>query len=161
MGKKALLLLGAGISFFSLAAYASDKKKELDRIVDNLQFQVRSVKNFKFSLKQFSMDVGVRILNPTNESLNINTGFIKASVIRVFEKKTGKLLAFSNLDTSKINLPSGGYYDLPPVHVEIESLTGVQYLLNAVNDNQKEKIIDKLFFELDIKALGKTKTIKF
>lgn len=107
------------------------------------------------------MDLVIRAVNPTSEDFNINTGFLKAKVIRVFEKKTGKLLAFSNLDTSKINLPSGGFFDLPSVYIEIPSLTGAQYLLNELSGKDTQNIINNFSFELDVSALGKTTTIKF
>ncbi|MDB0601331.1 hypothetical protein PL373_09255 [Tenacibaculum maritimum] len=161
MGKKTLLFLGAGIAFISFAGFAIKKKERIEHIVDKLQFKLVSVKNFKFSFKQFSMDLVIRAVNPTSEDLSINTGFIKAKVLRVYEKKTGKLLAFSNLDTSKINLPSGGFFDLPSVYVEIPSLTGAQYLLNELSGKDKQNLIEKFSFELDVSALGKTQTIKF
>lgn len=107
------------------------------------------------------MDLVIRAVNPTSEDFNINTGFLKAKVIRVFEKKTGKLLAFSNLDTSTINLPSGGFFDLPSVYIEIPSLTGAQYLLNELSGKDTQNIINNFSFELDVSALGKTTTIKF
>ncbi|CAL2104628.1 MULTISPECIES: hypothetical protein [Tenacibaculum] len=161
MAKKTLLLIGTGIAFFSLSAFVTKKRAAIEHVLNHLDFQVISLKNLQFSLKQFSMDLGIRIINPTVEDVHINTGFIKAKVIRVFEKKTGKLLAFSNLDTSVIKLPSGGYYDLPTIHIEIPSLTGAQYLLNELSGKDKQDLLDKFSFELDVKALGATQTIKF
>ncbi len=158
--KKSILLIGAGIAVVSLVL-GINKKEEIERIIDKLQFRLVSIQNFSFSLKQFSMDLGIRAVNPTADDLYINTGFVKAKVIRVFEKKTGKLLAFSNLDTSKIDLPSGGYFDFPPIHIEIPSLTGAQYLLNGLSGKNEKELIDKFSFELDIQAIGITKTIKF
>ncbi|MFL0063738.1 hypothetical protein [Tenacibaculum maritimum] len=161
MAKKTLLLVCTGVAFVSLAVFANNKKKQLTYIVDNLQFQLKSIHNIDVSFKAISMDVIVRVVNPTNENLVINTGFVKAKVLRVFEKKTGKLLAFSKLDTSKIHLPSTGFFDLPSVHLEIPSLTGAQYLLNQLNGKDTKKLLDDFSFELDITALGKTQTIKF
>ncbi|MFL0091438.1 hypothetical protein V3A08_07495 [Tenacibaculum maritimum] len=161
MKTKSLLFLGAGVAVVSLAILGMNKKEQIEYIVSNLQFKLASIKNFKFSFKQFSMDLEIRAVNPTSENLSINTGFIKAKVLRAYEKKTGKLLAFSNIDTSKIDLPSGGFFDLPLIHIEIPSLTGVQYLLNELSGKDEKELIDKFSFELDIKALGVTKTIKF
>ncbi|MFL0083698.1 hypothetical protein V2647_06885 [Tenacibaculum maritimum] len=161
MKLRSLLFVGAGISVVSLAVFGMNKKEQIEHVIDKLQFKLISIKNFKFSFKQFSMDLGIRAVNPTNNDLSINTGFIKAKVIRVYEKKTGKLLAFSNFDTSKIDLPSGGFFDLPPIHVEIPSLTGAQYLLNELTGKAEKNLIDNFSFELDISALGKTTTIKF
>ncbi len=161
MSNRSLFFLITGISLTSVAIVVFNKKKQLDHILDNIQFKLVSVKNFKFSLKQFSMDLVIRAVNPTVEDLSVNTGFLKAKVIRVFEKKTGKLLAFSNLDTSKIDLPSGGHFDLPSVYIEIPSLTGAQYLLNELSGKDTQNIINNFSFELDLSALGKTTTIKF
>ena len=161
MAAKTLLFLGAGICFVSLGAYAKDRKERIEQVINQLKFSLLGVKNIQLSFKQISMQVTIRASNPTSEDLSINTGFIKAKVIRVYEKKTGKLLAFSNLDTSKINLPSGGYFDLPPVQVDIPSLTGAQYLLNELSGKDQQNILQNFSFELDLTALGTTKTIHF
>ena len=158
---RSILLWGVGITAVSLTAFGFYKKEQIESIVDKLQFKLSSIRNLNFSLKTFSMDLGIRVVNPTSENLSINTGFVKAKVIRAYEKKTGKLLAFSNLDISKIDLVSGGFFDLPLIHIEIPSLTGAQYLLNELSGKQEKELIDKFSFELDIKALGVTKTIKF
>ncbi|WP_299839902.1 hypothetical protein [uncultured Tenacibaculum sp.] len=161
MKAKSIVLFTAGIAVVGLAVFGLNKKEQIEYAVDNLQFKLTRIKNFKFSLKKFSLDLGLRAVNTTSEDLIINTGFVKAKVLRAYEKKTGKLLAFSNLDTSKIHLPSGGYYDLPLIHIEIPSLTGAQYLLNGLSSKDEKDLIDKFSFELDLKALGVTKTIKF
>lgn len=161
MKVRSILLWGTGIAAASLAVLGIQKKEQIESVIDRLQFKLYKIKNLNFSFKQFSMDLGIRVVNPTSEDISINTGFVKAKVIRAYEKKTGKLLAFSNLDISKIDLPSGGFFDLPFVHIEIPSLTGAQYLLNELSGKQEKDLIDKFSFELDIKALGITKTIKF
>lgn len=161
MKGRTLLFVGAGIALVSLTSFTLKKKEQLEKVIDKLQFKISSVKNLRLSFKQIDLDVGIKLVNPTSEDVSINTGFVKAKVIRVYEKASGKLLAFSNLNTHKINLPSGGAYNLPPTHLKIPIMTGAQLLLNELKKNNKEAIAKKLAFELDITGLGFTKTIKF
>ncbi|CAM1355841.1 hypothetical protein [Tenacibaculum halocynthiae] len=161
MKSRTLLFVGAGIALVSLTSFTIKKKAQIEKVIDKLQFKISSVKNLRLSFKEIGVDIGIQLINPTSEDLTINTGFIKAKVIRVYEKSSGKLLAFSNLNTHKIDLPSGGSFDLPPAHIKIPIITGAQLLLSELKKNNKEAIAKKLAFELDITGLGFTKTIKF
>ncbi|WP_299134558.1 hypothetical protein [uncultured Tenacibaculum sp.] len=161
--KRSFIYLGVGVALVSLTAFVYRKKNQIERVVDTLQFKIKSIRNFDVSLQDLSLDLDIVAVNPTKEHLYVNTGFIKASVLRVYEKKTGKLLAFSNLKTSTINIPSGGFFQLPPAHIKIPLLTGGQMMLTHFLGN-KEAVKDftkQLNFELDLKAFGTTKTIKF
>ncbi|MGG8495965.1 hypothetical protein ACQY1Q_06090 [Tenacibaculum sp. TC6] len=161
--KKTLLFVGGGIALIALTSYIGKKREAIEHIIDNLQFKIKSIRNFNISLQQLTLDLDIVAVNPTKEDLYVNTGFIRANVLRVFEKKTGKLLAFSKLDTNAINIPSGGFMQLPPAHVEIPLLTGGQMLLkHFLGTNEAVKDFSKqLAYELELEALGQTKTIQF
>lgn len=164
MKASSLLFVGLGIAFISLTSYMSKQKAQIECIINQLQFRVSEVKNIRVSLQHFALDVAIQAVNPTSEHLSINTGFISAKVLRVYERKTDKLLAFSNLNTNAISIPSGGYYQLPYAHVKIPLLTGGQLLVNELVKKQKniqEDFIKAFRFELDVEALGKTQTIQF
>lgn len=157
--------MGVGVALISLTVYASKKKDEIQHIVDKLQFRLSAIHNIRISFKHIALDLVLQVVNPTSEHLHINTGLVTAKVLRVYEKKTRKLLAFTNLNTHQIHIPSGGLYQLPPAHIKIPLLTGGQMVLNQLINN-KQGAIDKDFaeqlaFELDLEAIGYTQTIQF
>ncbi|SED22113.1 hypothetical protein SAMN04489761_4671 [Tenacibaculum sp. MAR_2009_124] len=161
--KRTLLFVGGSIALIAAVSYLTRKKESVEHIIDSLQFKIKSIKNFKISLQQISLDLQIIAVNPTKENLHVNTGFIKANVLRVFEKKTGKLLAFSKLNTNTLNIPSGGFMELPDAHLDIPTLSGGQMLINHfLNTDQAVKdFSNQLAYELELEALGQTKIIKF
>ena len=163
MKNSTLIGLGVGMVAVSLVGYVSAKKKQLEELVKQLEFKVTSIHNFNVSFKHIAMDLHLKALNPTSETLYINTGFIKAKILRVYHKKTNKLLAFTNLDTSTIDIPSGGVYYFTPIHVKIPLLTSGELLLNQlITKSELQKDFTKdLAFELEVTGLGKRRIIRF
>ncbi|CAL2095548.1 conserved protein of unknown function [Tenacibaculum sp. 190524A02b] len=161
--KRALIFLALGVGAFALTSFAKKKKESFEHIIEKLEFQLKSIKNFDVSLQRLRLDLDVIAVNPTKEDLYVNTGVVKAKVIRVYQKKNDKLLGISNLDTNEINIPGGGFYALPTAAVEIPLLTGGQMVLNHLLGNKDitKDFVKELRFELDIEALGNKKTIKF
>lgn len=155
IGSITVLVGGLGLFFYQ-------KKKEVEKIINKLEFELSSIKNIKLSFRAISLDLGIKAINPTSQDLLVNTLLVKASVLRVYEKTTGKMLAVTNIDKNAIDLPAGGSMNLPLIHIDIPLLTGAQFLLDELSKNKDtEKFIKKLSFELDLKALGQTKTITF
>lgn len=165
MKTSSLLFIGVGIAFISLTAHASNKKDEVKQLLGKLQFRLSGIQNINVSLKSIALDLVLQVVNPTSTPLKINTGFVTAKVLRVYEKKTRKLLAFTNLNTHQIHIPSGGFYQLPPTHIKIPLLTGGQMILNQFVKNKQGNIhkdfAEQLAFELDLEAVGYTQTIEF
>ncbi|WP_299833780.1 hypothetical protein [uncultured Tenacibaculum sp.] len=163
MKKSTLVGIGSGIVLVSLISYVKTKKKQLEDLIRQLEFKVSKITDFNLSLKHIAMNIHLQALNPTSEALYINTGFIKAQMLRVYHKKTNKLLAFTNLDTNTIDIPNGGFYVFAPIHIKIPLLTGGELLLNQLvtkSELQKD-FIKELAFELEIAGLGKKRIIKF
>ena len=165
MKSKYFLFLGLGATIVSLTAFASKKKKQMERIIHQLQFKLVSIKNLHVSFKELALDIDIKAVNPTSDPLYLNTGFISAKMLRVYEKNNGKLLAFSKLNTHKISIPSGGFYQLPTIHIKIPLLIGgqliVSQLLKGQQSNAPIDFVAQLAFELELTALGKTQIIKF
>lgn len=165
MKKNSFLFISVGVALLSLTVYANKKKDDMQRIVDKLQFRLSGIKNINLSFKYIALNLDIQAVNPTSEHLHINTGFITAKVLRVYQKETKKLLAFTNLNTHKIHIASGGFYQLPPINIKIPLITGGQMVLNQFIKNNKNDIhkqfAEQLVFELDIEAVGFKKTIQF
>lgn len=162
MKLSSFLFIGSGLGVISLAMYYKVKKNEFEKVFEKLEFNIKKVSNFNISLKHIALSLDVQALNPTATSLYINTGFIKAKVLRVYHKKNRKLLAFSNLNTTKIELPMGSTYTFPPVHIKIPLLTGGELLLSQLidKDSIQEELIDQLDFEIELNAFGSSRVIK-
>ncbi|TDQ22745.1 hypothetical protein [Tenacibaculum caenipelagi] len=153
-----IVLMGALATASGFGAYLIMKKKKIDRVLDKLTFSVKDVKNFKISSGNLKADLYLRAQNPTNESLDVSTGFLTVDTLRVYEKGTSKTLAVSDLQINQIELPAGGFYDFPALSVKIPLLTGAIIALSQLTNN-KSKFIDRLTIELDVKAMNYTKTI--
>ncbi len=163
MKKTTFIGASVGITLVALLSYGYAKKKELAQLIKALEFKVTGLSNFKVSFKNVGMDLRLQALNPTSTPLYINTGFLKAKVLRVYHKKTRKLLAFTRLNTSEIDIPSGGFYAFAPIHIEIPVLTGGELLLKQLINKQglQDDFARELAFELDIVGLGNTHTLEF
>ncbi len=161
--KKLVLLVGGGIAFFTLASFIKKKKENFDHIIKQLKFRLHSLENFDINLKKLSVDLNLIAINPTDEDLYVHTGFIRAKVLRVYEKKTRKLLAYSKLDTNNINIPSKGFMQLPQAHIDIPILSAGEMVFNHFlnTNNAVKNFADKLAFELELEALGQKKIINF
>lgn len=142
-----------------LGAYLILRKNKIERILDKLTFKIIDVRNFKIHSGNLKVDLYVRIENPTDETLSINTGILKLERLRVFEKSTKKQLAQTELQLNEIELAAKGFYDLPALNIAIPLLTGAMIALNQLTSG-KGAFIKKMFFELDIKTLNYTKTFK-
>ena len=153
-----IILVGALATASGVGAYLATRKKKIDRVLDKLKFSVNDVQNFKLSGGKLKADLYLRAHNPTNESLDVSTGFLTADTLRVYEKGTSKALAVSSLQINQIELPAGGFYDFPALSVEIPLLRGAVIALTQLTNN-KSSFIDKLTIELDVKAMNYTKTI--
>ena len=160
MNTRKLWVVGASICLVTLATFISQKKAQLTRIIEQLQFRVSGIRNVQLSWQHIALELDIQLRNPTKEHLNINTGFISAKELRVYEKKTGKQLAFTKLNTHKISIPSGGMYQLPPTHINLPVLTVGKLVFEELQKKQ-EDFIKALRFELDVASLGNTRTVQF
>lgn len=157
MKGRTLFFLGVGALGVAGTGFVFYKKNQLEKIAEQLTFSLSRVENLKFSIQKLSVSLGIQIFNPTSEDLNLNTGFIKLKELRVFEKKTNNQLAFSSINSSSIKILSQNSFEFPLIHLELNSLTALQFLINFSEDD----LIEKFSFELDISGLGFKKTIKF
>ncbi|KAF9659312.1 hypothetical protein HBA12_03430 [Tenacibaculum mesophilum] len=160
MNTRKLWVVGAGIGLVILTAFISQKKAQLTRIIEQLQFRVSGIRNVQLSWQHIALELDIQFRNPTKEHLNINTGFISAKELQIYEKKTGKQLAFTKLNTHKISIPSGGMYQLPPTHINLPVLTVGQLVFEELQKKQQD-FIKALRFELDVASLGNTQTVQF
>lgn len=142
-----------------IASFIYFKKKEIDKVIDNLKFKITNVSNIKLSTKVIHAKVFLRIENPSQHNLNVDSGFISLNKIRVYDKSTNRELANSDLKINNIELPAYGFFELPEVEVKIPLFTGAIIAFNQFT--KEKKILEQLRFEADIKAMNYTHTINF
>ncbi len=150
-----MLLLGAGVGL-----YAYDKKKQVDNILNGLKVHLLGVDNFKADFNNIQADVYLQIVNPSKDELVFDTKFIKAKQLRIYDSVSDKNIAITDLDTTKINLPAQGTYDLPKIKIKIPVLTGADMIINSIV-NKKTEFTERLRFELDLEAFDKVETFNF
>lgn len=160
---KYFLVIGATLTIGGL--FITYKKKELENIINRIKFELVSIGNFNISFKKISMTLKLNALNATSKNLYINTGFVNAKILRVYDKKNQKLLAFSKIDTNILSIPSGSFYQLPPINIDIPLLSsGIPIILEQLkkeNKNFIENFTQNFSFELDISVFNKIHTLKF
>lgn len=161
--KKGLKILGVStLSFLSgFGVYALLYKQKLDKIIDNLTFSVLAIENFKINATTLSGDVFLQIKNNVFEAFSFNSNeHVFVSEIRVYESSTNKFLAVSDLSNLTIDLQPNGTYTLPKIALNINLLDGAVIALTTLQSNSKS-FLNRLRFEVDLKAFSHTQTIQF
>ncbi len=162
MQTKKILWIGVGSIVASILGYAYYTKKQFEKWIETLQFEITGISNIQLSFKALELKVHLQIANPSAKPIKLHTGFIKAEMLRIYDKEKGSLLAFNKLNTNQIQIPSGGVFKLPPTQVQIPLLTGGRLLATQITNSNAsvDTLLEALSFELDISAFGYTKTIK-
>lgn len=155
---KKIITIGFLAFASGFTAYALTRKKKIERVIDKLKFSIKDIRGFNISGGKLVADVYLRAKNPTKDSIELNTGIIKADKLRVYEKGTKKILAVSDLQINEILLPANGNYDFPALKVQIPLLSGAIIAINHLTSNKKN-FMDKLTIELDLEAANYKKTI--
>lgn len=158
MAKK-IIVVGFGAIAVGFSAYLIARANKVQRVIDKLTFSVKEIKRIRISGGKLKADLYLKVHNPTNDSIDLKTGVLKADELRIYEKGTTKTLAKSSLEINEVYLPAKGYFNLPAVNIQIPLLTGAVMALNQITSN-KQNFLDKLTIELDLKALDYKKTIK-
>ncbi len=161
--KSATLLTFGAITIASILGYVSHKKKQLETLLDHLEFGVSRISNFSLSFKRIAVKLHLHALNPTETSFEINTGFVKLKTLRVYHKKTNTLLAHTHLDTNTIIIPSKSFYFFTPIHVKLPLATAGELLVQQLVKKEKiqQEFTEHLTFELEVTILGKKQLIQF
>ncbi len=155
---KGLFTVGLIAVASGYGAYIYVKKQEIDEVLDKLKIYFKDIDNFRISGGKLKLNLYLKVHNPTKTDIDVDAGVVKADVLRVFEKETGKLLAFSKINVNRVVIPAGKMYDLPTLNIEIPLMQGAVLALQQVADN-KTDFMERLRIELDLKAFGYTKTI--
>lgn len=160
---KVIKLLAVGLFSFTagFGAYALMYKNRFKTVIDNLIFKVLNITDFKINASKLSANVYLQAINTTSESISLNSGgFLKAKEIRVYDKKSTKLLAVSDLNIQDIYLAPNGFYNFPKVFVEIPLIDGALIVISQLT-SQSDSFLKRLSFELDFEVLTTKQTIKF
>ncbi len=158
-GKK-IVVVGLFLGGIGVGYYLYNQKKGVDKIIDSLKVRLEKVANFKANLDTIQADVYLKLINPIEQEFMFDTKFVTAKQLRVYDKKTNKNIAVTNLDTTKIEILKKGIFYLPKMKISIPVLMGADMLLNAIKSKQTD-FIKRLRFELDLEAINQVFTVNF
>ena len=139
--------------------YGRKKYKEASTVLKNIKVELAEVPKVYPGFKKTSITLLFRLVNTTN----INFGFTTASKIAVKQIRvyslSGVLLAKADTDINAIDLPPKGSYILPPIVATLKTGDAALFVLANFNSIESGNLVQKLKFELDIKAFGTTYTL--
>ena len=140
----------AGSAFLGKGQY--DKYKN---VADQMDFQLKNVKDIKFSNGNALMKVDVELINPTPTAVNIPGKQITIRDIH-FYSKTWTKLGTANVNISEIALPANGSRLITNIPVTI-SLANIGKNFSEIWDI----MIDTSTLEIsaDLEAFGKSFTV--
>lgn len=153
-----IIKFGGLVAISGLATYLYLRKKNIDRLTESLEISIIDVNKFKLNINRLKADLYFKIHNPTLESLNVAAGGIVIKTLRVYDKKSKKQLALTDLNITNFKLDAKGSFYLPAVQISIPLITGAMLVLTQLNDN-KADFMDRLYFEIDISVMNISKTI--
>lgn len=142
------------------AAYLFLRKKEVEEVFNKIKYSIADIRNIRVSESKLKAVVIIRATNTAEKDLDVSAGVFTLDTVRVYEKGTSKLLAKSQLNIDRLEIPSKDYYDLPPLEIGIPLINGAIIAIATILD-KKTDFMDRLRFELDVKTLNYTKTIEF
>ena len=129
-GKKILVLAGLGI--FGAVAFGSKKVSDVSTIAKQLEIGIHKVRRIKgvssWSLKAV---IDVFIKNPTESTLNLNTGGIITLKRILVYNKANQLIAEASTDLDRITVPSKGQYVVENIPIKAELLGVIKTLLSS------------------------------
>ena len=131
--------IAAGAAYY----FGKDKVKGYSQALENLSFNLKSVKNINFDgLGGLSLKADVQIVNPSNLDLSIPGSMINIQQIEFFTK-SGQLLGTANTNINNIAISAQGTKLLQNIPVQIpisQALGNISELLDIVGDSSNLNI---------------------
>ncbi len=172
---KKRMLVGALVLFGGFLAYASvGKITNAEKVVGAMEFSLQNMRHIRIQNGALKLDVDVVCSNPSSYDLSVNSvGLIQAKTYRVY--LNNNMISFGNMNNiSGIDLPAGGTYIFDSITVEMplmnigvevvswlfENESFLQGLDKETLMDKLEKVLDKIYFEVDVDAMGTIATFK-
>ncbi len=156
---KGVAITGAG-ALICLGAYVIYQKNRLTRLISNLHPKINNVKHFNISKGNIKFDLNLRFYNPSDEDLNLTSGFIKLKELVVRDKQTDKILARTNLNLNKLEIKSKTSLSIPTISVSLPILETASLVIQQITQDNTE-FTDRLKYDLKISYFGIDNNINF
>ncbi|WP_272151392.1 hypothetical protein [Tenacibaculum aiptasiae] len=144
--KKVILGTIAAVGIYSLVKF--NKVKES---VGELKLKINGLSNLDISIKQIRFNLSLKILNPTNEHIGINTyKLLNLHQIKFYNKRNKAYLGTANVNISDVQIPGKSAIEIKdiPTRLPVENLISNLDLFQG-------NIDDKLLINLHFESLGK------
>lgn len=144
--KKVILGTIVAVGIYSLVKF--NKVKES---VGELKLKINGLSNLDISIKQIRFNLSLKILNPTNEHIGINTyKLLKLHQIKFYNKRNKAYLGTANVNISDVQIPGKNAIEIKdiPTRLPVENLISNLDLFQG-------NIDDKLLINLHFESLGK------
>lgn len=152
-----ILTIG-GVLAAGLFLFGYRKKKDIDAIVENLEFATTNISNIRLPLPNVEFTATIRLINNSDAAFGINFGgAISISEIRVYDGNR-QYIGRANASISGIELPANGVADIPGIQFSVDALKAVAEVGSNINSYLSGDY-SRLGYEIDITVFGKTFTI--
>lgn len=155
-GKKALIIGGIVLGSFLFFGYR--KFDEAKKVLEYLDFNIKSVSNVKIGLSSVSFDTVITLINPTTLNFGATaSSYIAIREIRVYSP-SGVYLGKAQSNIHEINLPARTQVDLPKINFSLSSIKALNEFLNN-SEMYLNQDFSKLKYKIDVNAFGNVITL--
>lgn len=147
-----IILGAAALAFGSSVYFGKEKFNQYKGVLDNLQFNLKSIKGMKLSGGKIIFNCDVELINPTNVAVNIPGENIVVKNLH-FYTPSGVYLGVASPNIAEISMPANGSRIITniPVFLSVDPIGSAFYeILNIVSDP------DLLQIRAELLAFGKS-----
>ncbi len=148
---KNLLLLG-GVALVAVSYYGKRKVTEIRNVIDSLILGVSGIHNFNFAAGNLTFDIDLKIANPTNQALNVQTGNLITVKRLLFYSQKGDFIGESFPNLSSIEIPAHGSISIKNLATQINTSNLGNLINNALSIFTDA---NNLQVKAEIESLGK------
>jgi hypothetical protein len=142
------LLFGVALTAVAVTAVGYNKLEQIKRIFEKLHIKPANIRNFKISWTALSFDLDLLIVNPTNETLNIN-GYL-AELRRLNFFYMGQYIGTAKPVINEITIPAQNELLFKNIPVVLPTSTVLQNIASLTSLD-----VNKLSIEAVIVVSGK------
>lgn len=154
----AKILTIGGMFAAGLFLFGYRKKKDIDTIVENLEFSIANIGNIRLPFPNVEFTATINLINNSHASFGVNFGgAISISEIRVYDGNH-QYMGKANVAISGVELPAMGVASIPDIQFSVDALKAVAEVGGNI-DSYMSGNLSRLNYEIDITVFGKTFTI--
>ena len=164
MGALRKVLVFSGLAVSGVVYFGKKKYNEAKNVLSQVKPQIIDIKNFSPGLNKSSLTLLIRLNNTTNYNFGFTTSSqLQLKAIRIYNRKNGVLLGSGKVNLFKLDLPAKGYYDLPPLNIDLKVGDTILFFIkhsNVLISNDTQAKIDLFSYEIDVQVFNSIHTLQ-